>query len=71
MNYTEMNSDEKLQMQKLMMHHYTEIAMIEGLTDEETRDYMQYDLEVFEADERYEECALVRDVLKKWDRMND
>lgn len=70
-NYTEMNSEEQLQMQNLMIYHYTEISLLEHLSDEEIRDHMLFDLEVFEADERYEECALIRDVLKKWDRMND
>jgi hypothetical protein len=70
MNYTEMNKVEKEQMQKLMLHHYTNMGIAEGLDDWDIRDHIQFELELFEADERYEECALLRDVLKKWDNMN-
>jgi hypothetical protein len=71
MSYTEMNKEEQLQMQKLMLHHYTNMGLAEGLDDIDIREMIEFELELFEADERYEECALLRDVLKKWDSMND
>lgn len=71
MNYTEMSKEEQKQMQKLMLHHYTNLGLAEGMDDLDIRDRMVYELKVFEDDERYEECALVRDVIKIWDRMND
>lgn len=65
-----MSSDEKFQMQKLMLHHYTNLGLDEGLNDRDLRDYMEYELELMEQDEKYEECALIRDVIKIWDEMN-
>lgn len=71
MNYTEMNKEEQFQMQKLMLHHYTNIGVAEGMADMDVRDHMEYELKIFEDAEKYEECALIRDVIKIWDELND
>ena len=71
MNYMQMTKEEKFQMQKLMLHHYTTLGISEGLGDVDVREHMEYELAVFEEAEKYEECALIRDVIKIWDEMND
>lgn len=71
MNYTEMTKEEQFQMQKLMLHHYTNLGIAEGLGDVDVREHMVYELGVFEEAEKYEECCLIRDVIKIWDEMNE
>ena len=67
MNYLDMTKEEKFKMQKLMLHHYSNEAIAEGLSDEDARDMMVYELSILEEDEKFEECALLRDVIKIWD----
>lgn len=71
MNYLTLDHKDKLAMQKLMLHHFSDMAIAEGLTDDEARDYIESEMIIFEKAEKYEECALYRDVLKIWDELND
>ena len=71
MNYLEMTEQEKFQMQRLMLHRYASEATMEGLSDGECREWMEYELELLEQSEKFEECALLRDTIKIWDDLND
>lgn len=71
MNYLEMSDKEKFMMQKLMLRHYSAQALEEGFSDEDCRDFMLYELKMFEEAEKFEECALLRDTIKIWDDLND
>ena len=70
MNYASLDATEKFRLQKLMLHHYTQMAAAEGLTDKDLELTMREELKMFEREEKYEECALVRDVIKIWEDLN-
>ena len=71
MNYVKLSDKEKFKLQKLMLNHYTNIAFKEGLNDEDMYLYMTGELMRLEAEEMYEECALLRDTIKIWEDLND
>lgn len=58
-------------MQKLMLHRYSVMAIEDGLYDDEVADMIRFELELLEQNERYEECALLRDVIKIWNDLHD